>query len=376
MWRFVRHRWSLFWQRAPRQLSFTRSGKVLIAIAFAAGLAAINTGNNLLFLGWGMVLSAIVLSGILSEATLKIVRMRTGTPDSARAGEPVSLPLVVLNEARRLPAYGVEVDVQLDAPAGRLTVPAPYQLRIGPGEERPTSARFVPEARGFYHFVRLRSRTSYPFGFFEKSRRFRPAIDLGFWVAPRAVDVRALSLPILARLGDEPAHRAGLGDDYFSLRPYRAGDDPRRVHWRRSARTGRWVVIETEAQAAREVMLELHLGSSSRPAQVEHCIEVFGSLAELLLERGFSVGVLAPGTLLSPDRGARQHWAILLALAKLDPGAAKPRERGGDHAVRVAVAASGAAVDNRADATVVVRDDDAGTTSVAATFADHPEAAA
>ena len=65
IWRDLtpRRLWKRFWERAPRQLEFTREGKILVAIALAVGAAAINTGNNLLLLGWGLVLSAIVISG-------------------------------------------------------------------------------------------------------------------------------------------------------------------------------------------------------------------------------------------------------------------------------------------------------------------------
>ncbi len=66
-----RRLWRRFWSRAPRQLAFTREGKVVVALAFAVGAAAINTGNNLLMLGWGLLLSAIVISGLLSEGTLR-----------------------------------------------------------------------------------------------------------------------------------------------------------------------------------------------------------------------------------------------------------------------------------------------------------------
>ena len=57
------------WQyRARRRLRTTRAGAALIAVTFASGFAAFNTGNNLLFFGWGLLLSSIVVSGILSEA--------------------------------------------------------------------------------------------------------------------------------------------------------------------------------------------------------------------------------------------------------------------------------------------------------------------
>ena len=60
------------WLRGPgRKLTVAREGRWVIGITIGVGLAAINTGNNLLFLVWGMLLSAVMLSGVLSEAALR-----------------------------------------------------------------------------------------------------------------------------------------------------------------------------------------------------------------------------------------------------------------------------------------------------------------
>ena len=40
------------------------------------GFGAINTGNNLLYLLLGMMLALILLSGVLSETTLRKLRVR------------------------------------------------------------------------------------------------------------------------------------------------------------------------------------------------------------------------------------------------------------------------------------------------------------
>lgn len=52
-----------FW---PRSLSATVAGKWFIAVLFAIGIAAINTGNNLLYLVVATLLSLIVVSGLMS----------------------------------------------------------------------------------------------------------------------------------------------------------------------------------------------------------------------------------------------------------------------------------------------------------------------
>jgi len=59
------------WFRPPRRLKLTREGKYFIGITFGVGFAAINTGNNLLYLLLGMLLSMIVVSGVLSELSLR-----------------------------------------------------------------------------------------------------------------------------------------------------------------------------------------------------------------------------------------------------------------------------------------------------------------
>ncbi|HEX4385918.1 MAG TPA: hypothetical protein VH083_23335, partial [Myxococcales bacterium] len=71
-----------------RRLVFTRAGRWYTALTVGIGLAAINTGNNLLFLVLGLLLASIIVSGILSEQSLKGVKLERRLPPSATAGEP------------------------------------------------------------------------------------------------------------------------------------------------------------------------------------------------------------------------------------------------------------------------------------------------
>ena len=327
-----------FWERAPRQLRFTRAGRIVVGIALAAGFAAMNTGNNLLFLGWGMVLSGILVSGVLSEATLRVIGGQAQVPNAVRVGVRGRLPLRLRNGSRRLPAFAVEViaELRMAGAEGLVQAPAPYVLRLGPREGMAVEAQFEPRARGRCQLQQLLVRTTYPFGFFEKSRRLDPA-RLVFWCLPRAVPVGRMLRSLVARIGNAPAGVAGSGDEFFSLRPFRAGDDIRRVAWRRVVRRDRWVVRETETLHGHALCLELHLRPQAAPAAIEHAIAVLGSLAESLLAQGYRVGVLAPGLALPTAGGQRQRRDILQGLAQLDPGAAMPQPRWGQPPLRVAL---------------------------------------
>ena len=72
--------------RSGRRLRPTRAGQVVLVLAFAVGFAAMNTGNNLLFFGWGLILSSIIISGILSESTLQSATPTPLGPGELRVG--------------------------------------------------------------------------------------------------------------------------------------------------------------------------------------------------------------------------------------------------------------------------------------------------
>ena len=57
--------------KPPRKLKLTREGKYYLLITLGVGFAAVNTGNNLLYLLLGMFLSLIVVSSVMSEISLR-----------------------------------------------------------------------------------------------------------------------------------------------------------------------------------------------------------------------------------------------------------------------------------------------------------------
>src|SRR6187551_3093155 len=83
--------------RPPRRLSFTREGKIIVILSVGVGFAAINTGNNLLYLLLGWLLSFIIASGILSEQTLRALSVERRPPPRIFAGDPFLMEVVIKN---------------------------------------------------------------------------------------------------------------------------------------------------------------------------------------------------------------------------------------------------------------------------------------
>jgi uncharacterized protein (DUF58 family) len=312
--------WARLWRNAPRQLRFTRAGRVVVGLALATGFAAINTGNNLLFLAWGLVLSGIVVSGVLSELALRGLVVNALVPKDARAQLPFALPVRLTNGAKRFAALGLEVRARLVDPVGKaVTATAPFVLRLSAGASNDILARTTLPKRGKYTVDEIVVETMYPFGFFVKARPFKRVPPPAFWVAPPIVDVSALTIAVASRRGNAASNLAGSGEDYFAMRAFREGDDLRRIKWRRSAKAGRWLVAENEAMAGHEVVIDLVIGRRARPDDIELAIATAGSLAEALLEQGMRVGLRGPHTSIGSASGNQHAWTILRALAAMDP---------------------------------------------------------
>src|SRR5262245_37791735 len=126
--------------RPPRRLRVTREGKYFLAITLGIGFAAINTGNNLLYLLLGWMLSVIVASGILSEQTLRGLKVSRLPPGRLFAGRPFLMGISLKNEKGRLPSFSIEVE---DLMNGKALDKKCYFLKVPSGRVQTTSYRHV-----------------------------------------------------------------------------------------------------------------------------------------------------------------------------------------------------------------------------------------
>jgi uncharacterized protein (DUF58 family) len=299
-----------------RTLRPTREGWWCLLAAMGLGFAAINTGNNLLYLLESMLLGLIVVSGILSEQSLRGIRLVPVLPAAIHAGTPVRLGARVVNAKRRLSSYSLA----LLAAAGAVRLA--YVPRLLAGDERLVTWEVTLPRRGRQRLPGVRLSTRFPFGLFTKSGR--PTADDEVIVYPAVRPLDAETLRYLGGGGSAPTRRAGRGHDLHNLREYRAGDDPRLIHWRTSARRGALVVRELQAETTEDVRLRLHGTGAVDPARLEDALSEAASLACALLRRGAGVEIVGPGLLVRLGHGRGHERRVLTALALYEPGTAAP----------------------------------------------------
>lgn len=328
-------------KRHRNRLRITVEGYLLLGITVMIGFAAINTGNNLLYMGWGLLLSATLISGVLSEATVRMVHSRLGRGQNMRAREKAYLELEIENKRSRLTAFAIEVVLHAEHESGELTAEAPYILRLNAGQKKAVWAMTIPQHRGRYELKAIETSTYFPFGFFQKRRLYMlPSIST-FLVYPHRVDLGRATDALRAYQGQSQISKQGPGQEFFSLRPYREGDDTRMIHWKRTAKTGRVVVRETEIESTHDVLFRLELRHQTPPHLREYALACLGSLAEDIIENGQAAGVHAPGVFVEPNKGGQQRERILSALALLDWDDPLPPARPYAHAVTICVQLQG-----------------------------------
>jgi uncharacterized protein (DUF58 family) len=203
---------------------------------------ATNTGNNLLYLILSMMLAGIVVSGLLSEQCLRGIAIRRELAGPVFAGQAAFGRLAIRNRKRRLRSFSLRVcEVRPDGSPRSLA----YLPHLGPKEEARIGYQIRFDRRGPARLPSIQAVTAFPFGLFVKATRLEageevlvlPRID------PLPVEVRAM----LGENGGSARPVRGPGTDLHDLRLFRAGDDPRLIHWKQSAKVDRLMVRELEA---------------------------------------------------------------------------------------------------------------------------------
>jgi uncharacterized protein (DUF58 family) len=315
--------------RAPRRLKFTREGKFFVGITLGVGFAAINTANNLLYLLLGMLLALIVVSGVMSELSLRDLTVVRRLPMRAQVGRAHLVEIEVFNHKARVPSYAIEVE---DLRAGQPADKRCFFLKISPKSAQVAAYRRTPTRRGRDVHVGFRIATRFPFGLFEKSREVVANGELVIYPAVDPVQLPAAPAPGRFPGADLVVAR-GQGEEFLGLKLMRLGEDPRDVHWRKSAAVGQMVMLERARETHPDVTLTL---DAIRPSGAgdewtmafERRIRDLASRAVAHLKRGDRVAVVSTtGSTVRADRTAGAD-PLLRYLALVEPvGALASRAR-------------------------------------------------
>lgn len=250
------------WNDRRLRLSLTGLGVQYLLALLAVGAFSVNTGNNLLYLVFSLMLGLFLVSGILSRRALQGLSV-AGLEEGnlfARVRGGIRLRLKDPGRGR---IRGLELHLTME---DGTVEPAFLGAASRTGE-----TKVVLQARaGHRGATCLRSlelRTRFPFGLLEKSRFLDLDHPLLVLPHPRTPPARPASWR-------DEGHRALTQEGSSSAegaRPLRQGDAPGRVHWKRTAQRGQpWVrTFEDERPMGLHLRLDSNEWTPGRPFERE-----------------------------------------------------------------------------------------------------------
>jgi uncharacterized protein (DUF58 family) len=265
-----------------------------------------------------------VVSGIMSELSLRDLSVVRRLPLRAQVGRAHLVEIEVFNHKRRVPSYAIEVE---DLRAGQPADKRCFFLKISPKSAQVAAYRRTPTRRGRDIHAGFRIATRFPFGLFEKSREVPAAGELVIY--PPIDTVRLPPATGGRSSGADHVVGRGHGHEFLGLKLMREGDDPRDVHWRKTAAVGQMVMRERARDTRPDVTLTL---DTVRPRGAgddwahgfERRIRDVASRAIAHIKRGDRVSVVTTtGHVVRADRTVGAD-PLLRYLALVDPVEAGP----------------------------------------------------
>jgi uncharacterized protein (DUF58 family) len=271
----------------------TRVGIVYVVTILLIGVAALNTGNNLLYVIVAAMLAAILISGVASAIVLRDLELDIRLPEQVFAGRRTQGKIGVRNRRRWLPAFSISVVPLKQKPSGQWQwVPATFGFPPGqPAAKQwvrlpdrqlrrvtdgaapppgiftesayfpyiPAAAELVAELelcfprRGRYQQNSFGLATRFPFAFLTKTRRVALAREILVYPPVEATGKFFEVLPLIT--GEFETFARGRGDDLYLIREYMPEDSARHVDWKATAKSGSLKVREFSREDDRKLRL-------------------------------------------------------------------------------------------------------------------------
>ena len=270
---------------------------VYIGATLLLGFAAVNTGNNLLYLLVAALLGIMCTTGVAGWLNVRGLTVQFLPPEELYAGMPATLRVRLTNRKRRLPSLLVQV-MAFDSPVPFMQVPA--------GGQAETDVSVTFTTRGRHLLPQPWVASPFPAGFFVRRWPAGTPLELVVFPFPRS---GTLTVPATTTRGSRfPTPGRGWDGDLRAIADYTGQEPAKLIHWRLTARHDRLLVRELEAAADTPLIIdldavpaaELEAALSRAVALINHC----GRLQR-------PVGLIAGGVRHPPQSG-RQHRLRLL----------------------------------------------------------------
>ncbi len=330
----------------------TREGLVYLVLTLLIGIAALNTGNNLLFIVVAAMLAAVLVSGIVSAIMIGGLEAELHLPHHVFAGQSYA-GAVLLHNRRWLPAFSISVVpprhrpdrpvwrwqrtefVYPSAGSGRKPIirwpDFAYEKYYPPRQSPPVFEQsvylpYLPGGhrqsaelnlsfprRGLYAQRGIGISTRFPFSFLTKTRMIALNQEVLVFPSVEATDEMFEVLPMIT--GELETNQRGRGSDLYRIRDYEPEDSARHVDWKATAKSGELKVREYTREDERRICI---IFDNPPPGVLdamhyERAVNLAASLAWHFFEENTELSFAAPSLYGEPDVYGFLEYLALVA---------------------------------------------------------------
>ena len=280
-------------------------GKIYIGFTILVGIAAVNTGNNILYILLSFLLSLMAISGFVSKYNLKGLKISLISPNEVWCCKPSSFKILIRNR-KIFPSFLLEIlETEI-----KLKKVFPIVEKHAEG-----NIKLVFPRRGVYQINHLQVKSYFPFALFE--RILYIPLNEKIIVFPKPIEVK-FSLPLSASLKEKGAGfirlRAPEGVSVEGVKEY-GGEGMRLIHWKAFAKWGELYAKEVADEArVREVIVDMDKIPAS---DIEERISKATYLVLHFKRLGYAVGLKYGDREIPPSAGEEHFKELLKFLALL-----------------------------------------------------------
>ncbi len=241
-----------------------KEGLVYLVIMIVLFVGSLLGHTNMLMLVFAMLAGPFVINGWTTHAMLRRSQITRNVPRRVMCGELFAVELTLVNLQSWFPLWMLQARDTV-AGVGEILEPMNLFITVPPGGRQTGHYTLRLRRRGEYHFGPLRLSSRFPLGLIERGQLF-PTPDRVLVYPKIGRLTRSAQRQLLgsAELTSERRARSGVfHDEFHHLREYRAGDNPRAIHWRTSARRGALILREFEQNREQHLCLLIDLWQPS-----------------------------------------------------------------------------------------------------------------
>ncbi|MFA5515819.1 MAG: DUF58 domain-containing protein [Desulfuromonadales bacterium] len=268
------------------------------------GFAAVNTGNNLLYLLVSALLGFMAVSGVLGRGNIAGLSVAVEVPDEIYDARSTLVTVRLHNEKRLLGAFLVRVIL----PDGNLLFTA-----VGPRASAVASLTCTFSGRGTRPLGEIQLSSPFPINFFVRRATVGESRAITVFPAPRRCPPAGNGKAVAS--GEAANDARGYEGDISRIADYR-GEPMKLIHWKLSARQDELKVRELSAAACEPLIIDL----ASLPGN--HLEERLGHAAHLIqycLQKNRPVGLRLGSRMIAPALSRGHKLRLMTELANYVP---------------------------------------------------------